>query len=431
MREFEIVGTNRFLGTARMSVGAIENFRFIAEFLERGEVLTSADSSVVSDTSSAAQPVLARDAKSCTVLVTAGGFGETFTLALTLYTNEGQALHFTIAFVVESPTTLQVPATAPLIVGAGPTGNTGPTGVTGNTGPTGPTGFTGPTGPTGVTGNTGPTGAAGAGGAQGIQGATGPTGDTGPTGAAGTAGGAGVTGPTGNTGPTGPTGATGPTGPTGSTGPTGTAAAVFVPQRRVTQAIPSTTDFGTWLEQHTATVTDEADGMKLAFATGYSGTDHLATRYRSLPGGTTWTVTIGVIRAWLLKNYLQGGLLLRESATSKCETAALQFDGTNGIVQTKFTNATTFSANRTTLTERSPPVIYFRAQRNGASLAYFYSYDGVNFIAMAAATTVTNFFTTAPDQWGPFIDMTNQAGSEGGAMHVFHWHETTSVLAPF
>src|ERR1019366_558055 len=160
-------------------------------FLDRGIILTGATATVTSPTSTVASPALSDDSRSVYWLVQSSLLSEIFTLALTVTTNDGQTLNYTVVYTVDGPFVVStVPAPLPLIIGpTGTTGNTGPGGTAVNTGSTGPTGVTGPTGMTGATGNTGPTGT--------------------------------LTGPTGATG-TGPTGATGATGVTGNTGPTGT-----------------------------------------------------------------------------------------------------------------------------------------------------------------------------------------------------------------
>jgi len=228
----EVVSTSELLGEYHIAAGNVQRFRVNFGDLDQGVLLTGASASSSSLNNTVATPVLTDDCLALFLMITAGSMGETFTVALTVFTNDGQTLNFTIVFITHAPTIVTVPATDVLVLG--PTGFTGPqgvpgfastTGATGATGVTGPTGFTGPFG-TGPTGNTGPTGAVGS---------TGSTGPTGFTGSPGFVGSDGATGPTGNTGPGGfatNTGSTGPTGPTGDvgaastvTGPTGSTGA--------------------------------------------------------------------------------------------------------------------------------------------------------------------------------------------------------------
>lgn len=437
MIEINITSTANFLGEQHITAGDTKKFRVRVDILDPGVKLSNASASVTSDTSTVSVPSIEASALSAVLALTAGSLGETFTLGLTIVTTDGQTLNYTIAFTVDALVALTVPATSPLVLMVGPTGMTGATGAASTV--TGPTGNTGPLGGTGQTGNTGPTGAASTvTGPTGNTGSTGPTGNTGSTGApsvvtgptgntgaAGGAGAGGVTGPTGNTGPTGATGAASTvTGPTGATGATGATGPSFRPWARVALVIPTSTDFSTWVAQNSATVTDLSDAMRISQTTGYSGSNNLSSRVRSLPGGTTWTVSIGVIRGFPFKNFLDGGLVLRESATGKCET--LTFEGTSGggFANNKFNSATSFAATRFSNADHTP-VIYFRAVRAGTALTYYLSYDGVQYFIFGAATTVTNFFTTAPDQWGLFIDPSNSSGTDGGTIDAFHWSETT------
>lgn len=434
MIELTITSTASFLGEQHITAGDTEKFRVLTDFLDPGVKLSNASASVTSITSTVSVPSIEAAALSAVLTLTAGSLGETFTLALTIVTTDGQTLNYTIAFTVDAPTVLTVPATNPLVLMVGPSGPTGATGSastvlgpTGNTGPfgaTGPTGNTGYTGApstvTGSTGNTGPTGPTGQTGSTGAASiVTGPTGNTGP---AGGAGGAGSTGPTGPTGPTGATGATGPTGATGVTGSLGVTSIL----RIVPLVVPtSASNFTTWVNQGGATITDLVDAMSLA-APAVSAAVSIRARVRSLPGGASWTITIGCVRGFQYKNFWSGGLILRESATGKIKTFAFGNPGNGGTVIQVFSSATAFSSSDYAGDAgQALPFGFFQAQLAGGTVTYRFSVDGKSYQDIFSGA-VASGFTTAADQWGLYIDADNNVNPQlAGRIDAVHWSETT------
>src|ERR1019366_3495367 len=149
MIEFDVVSDRGFLGKKHLPAGNCEKYHARFEgFLDRGIVLTGATATVTSPASTVASPALSDDSRSVYWLVQSSLLSEIFTLALTVTTNDGQTLNYTVVYTVDGPFVVStVPAPLPLIIGpTGTTGNTGPGGTAVNTGSTGPTGVTGPTG---------------------------------------------------------------------------------------------------------------------------------------------------------------------------------------------------------------------------------------------------------------------------------------------
>jgi hypothetical protein len=148
MIEIEVNSTSSFLGTQHMAAGDTERFLVtFADLLAPGILVTEAHASVTSNISTVVSPCdLVNDQTAVSLLVTSATLGETFTLALLVFTNDSQRWNFTIAFQVDNPVIVTVPSTNPLVIGAGSTGPTGPVG---------PPGFTVATGSTGPTGDTG------------------------------------------------------------------------------------------------------------------------------------------------------------------------------------------------------------------------------------------------------------------------------------
>lgn len=469
MKEIIIATTASFLGEQHITAGDTENFRVLADILDAGVKLTNASTSVTSVTSTAAQPVLETNAQSMIIAVTAGSLSETFTLALSIVTTDGQTLNYTLAFSVDAPVALTVPGTNPLVFMQGPTGNTGATGTTGPTGNTGPTGKTGPTGApstvTGPTGNTGPLGTTGptgaastvtgptgntgpgssAAGPTGATGNTGPTGAastvTGPTGAAGTNGGAGsvgptgptgaqgVTGATGNTGPTGPTGNTGPTGPTGSTGATGAGNSIEPTLVPPTLAIFSTTVDSTSGSGLTMTKSDNAFGIRLTKNnSGTANSNQWGMVLKALPTlNADHTVTALIRRLWVPQKWRWLGLVLRESGTGKMTALGFTFDGTFGVgALTSFTGSgdTTVGNIRLFYDRIDRLWVRMRWDNSGAKLNYELSPDGNAWYGVTQRAK-TDDFTTTPDQWGVGINSNSVDGITFANITDFlHYSET-------
>lgn len=345
-------------------------------------------------------------------------------------------------------TIVPVPVRTPGAIGptgstgvTGPTGSTGPSGVTGTVGPTGPsggpTGATGISGPTGATGATGPLGFTGPTGPSGRQGVTGPAGSQGPAGLNGSTGATGatganssVTGPTGSVGATGPsggpTGATGPTGtpgvtgpsggPTGVTGPTG--ATGSVQPFFIAPTIPVSSSFATVLGS-AVTVTD-IGGYGIVFESDTTGTtDDIRGRVQTIPG--SWTSAVmRCVRGWQEINYASGGLVLYESGTGKLITFSAGHPG-GGIEIGKWTGLTSFATDYyNNSNEVGHTDLYLRIDYDGSNYTWSWSQDGTTYVKLLTKSK-SDFFTTAADNIGFYLDLNGNGGSQHCRLGVTHF----------
>lgn len=204
--------------------------------------------------------------------------------------------------------------------------------------------------------------------------------------------------------------------------PTGGSGAAYNAHFRGTIVVPVAADFPTWVNQDGASITDQTDRTVLNSGTPNTGVS-LQCRVRSLPGAP-WTVELGCHRLWPLKNFFDGGLILRESGTGKIESAG--FGPGGELQQVKWSSATAASAVRFTQNSgySETPILYFRASFATPNITFYASHDGITWFQYGATFAQTNFFTTAPDQWGFFINNNNSATPNINMdLGVFHWDE--------
>lgn len=183
------------------------------------------------------------------------------------------------------------------------------------------------------------------------------------------------------------------------------------PSRRTGVAFPQAADFGTWVNQDGATITDLADGFKLDHDNSKT-TDSCMARVRTIPGGS-WDVRLGCVRGYQRQPVLISGLYLRESGTGKIVTWGPVHTSSNGLVVNSFTNSTTFNATRFIASidlnglSENLQRMWLRIVKNGANLEFYATDDPANWGEAHFVQAITTNFTTAPNQWGPFINPNN------------------------
>src|ERR1019366_2797055 len=104
MIEFEVVSGGGFLGQKYLPAGNLEKYHTRFEgFLDRGIVLTGATATVTSPASTVSAPALSDDRRSVFWFIQSTLLVEVFTLALTVTTNDGQTLNYTVIYRVGAP----------------------------------------------------------------------------------------------------------------------------------------------------------------------------------------------------------------------------------------------------------------------------------------------------------------------------------------
>jgi hypothetical protein len=185
---------------------------------------------------------------------------------------------------------------------------------------------------------------------------------------------------------------------------------------------PTASDFGTWIDQGTATIADVGGALRIESV--HAGTTfRFNAALRNLPSGN-WDVQIGCRKRSMFKNYLWAGIILRESATGKAESFMWMH---RGLMSSAWASATSYQGDRNSQFEFHNQ-LWFRGRKFSATQwAWYFSLDG-SLWCHFDTNTITNFLTTAPDQWGIMIQPVNEGGPNNScAMDVFHWGEGADI----
>lgn len=185
---------------------------------------------------------------------------------------------------------------------------------------------------------------------------------------------------------------------------------------------PTSGNFNTWVNQGSATLTDV--GYALQLAAPHAGTSfRINAAVRTLPSGN-WDVRVGARKRSMYKNYHFAGIILRESATGKCVDFKFQDDG---LSSGAWSTSTNYLGDNTANAEFHNTV-WFRARKfSSTQFAFFFSLDGSLWVHWDTIS-LTTFFTTAPDQWGIFIQPVNESVPNNDVRaDFFHWQEGANV----
>lgn len=170
---------------------------------------------------------------------------------------------------------------------------------------------------------------------------------------------------------------------------------------RRNEAVPRASDFPIWVNQDGAVIVDHDDGFSLRHEDANAG-DSLQMRLRAIPSGT-WDVRLGCVRGHRLRSLLISGLILRESVTGKLLTFSFGHPSSGGIFINAWSSPTEFSGTRKNFEEDRPQRQWFRVALNGSDIEFHAGADGVDY-SFFHSQTLTTDFTSAPDQWGAFIN---------------------------
>lgn len=181
-----------------------------------------------------------------------------------------------------------------------------------------------------------------------------------------------------------------------------------------------------WINQGTASVTTQSNGG-IYLLTPADTTTNLRLRERTAPA-TPWTVTAHLTPTVLEKSFHSYGLFFREDGTGEIHVFDVVGVGTAVGTSTytvlrsaKFTSATAFSAEYTSVTT-TVPLRWMRISDDGANRICSYSADGVNWIAFHSIGR-TDFLTA--DRLG-FYAAGENAATPNLAVGVLLDHWVTS-----
>jgi hypothetical protein len=169
---------------------------------------------------------------------------------------------------------------------------------------------------------------------------------------------------------------------------------------------PQAADFSTWVNQDGATITDLADGFSL-FHDNTKSSDSLMARVRAIPA-TSWDLRMGFVKGHKRKNFIISGLYLRESGTGKILTWGFAHAGAGGSFINAWSGSTSFSSTRFSAPQEVVQRAWYRAVKNGSNIDFYMTQDPSYWGDKVFSQALTTSFTTAPNQWGAFINPDNQ-----------------------
>lgn len=183
---------------------------------------------------------------------------------------------------------------------------------------------------------------------------------------------------------------------------TGAAFATFGPNFPFT----SPTDPGSWVNQGSSSISSIKDSLIFTgAATGNA--ENIVARVGAYPA-TPWTLTMYFLSVSFGKNN-SVGMCFREAGTGKIVTFEW-FQSVNSFASlrtSKYTSATVKSADYQTFAHMTPPR-WMRIADDGVNRVSSISDDGQNWVTFHSVTR-TDFFTTAPDQYGIMMNTQNSA----------------------
>ncbi len=169
------------------------------------------------------------------------------------------------------------------------------------------------------------------------------------------------------------------------------------------QFVPDDSLFG-WINQGGASIT--TTGGPVVLAVPSSGTKNNRIRKKTAPA-TPYTVTARIKGLAFPSDYFNFGLLFRESGSGKLHAFQVGHVTNVLLASTKFTDATTFSADYVTASVISLPMgvpEWLRIADDGANRICSFSYDGLNWQAFHTVGR-TDFLTA--DEVGFFGNSEN------------------------
>lgn len=196
----------------------------------------------------------------------------------------------------------------------------------------------------------------------------------------------------------------------------------YLPSRftsRIPLVVPQISDFSTVVNLSTSRTVQKDDCVRIHAPSNTPTGANLMSRVRTLPGGS-WDVQLALLRGWTFLNFINGGLTLRESGTGKQIVFGFGAPNDQQIILNRYTNFNSFGAAIESAPESNIWFQFFRALKNGSNIDYYFSTDGVCW-SYHHTHALTVGFTTAPDQWGFYIELNNSTTAM--QMDVLHWDE--------
>lgn len=179
-------------------------------------------------------------------------------------------------------------------------------------------------------------------------------------------------------------------------------------------APPVVADFA-WVNQGSAAASDSKGTLSMTAPTN-SG-DSLRVLKKSAPS-TPYTIIAAILPTLIGANYCKASLCWRESSSGKIIDFGVGFSTSFQLSATKWTNATTYSADYASATLLPLTVVFLRIADDGANRECSYSADGQNWIQIHSVGR-TDFMTA--DEVGILLNVNNT--NYTAAMTLLSWQQ--------
>lgn len=182
---------------------------------------------------------------------------------------------------------------------------------------------------------------------------------------------------------------------------------------------PDDTAFS-WVNQGSSTVETSRGGIYLEHPAAGSATD-ASLRVKTAPA-TPYTITAHLkLNVMFVTQFLQAGLLFRESSTGRFVTMHLQ---TNAIFVSKWTSGTVENADYYNSDALVGTPEWFQISDDGTNLKYRVSRDGYHWITIFTKSR-TDWMAGGPDSVGIFVNAENiPALQQPCGLLLLSWKET-------
>lgn len=173
--------------------------------------------------------------------------------------------------------------------------------------------------------------------------------------------------------------------------------------------IPSSGDF-TWVNQGSATVTDEA-GVGMHMSLTYAAGENIRALVKTAPG-TPYTVEAMFDTTQLLENYYHCGLCIRDSSGGRIITIGMGSDTGLKLTTHRYTSATSWNSNNHFLTHVTipKPIMGARIADDGTNHQASITFDGLVWHTVGSTVSRTAW-VAAPDQIGVYFNNNRSTGS--------------------
>lgn len=187
---------------------------------------------------------------------------------------------------------------------------------------------------------------------------------------------------------------------------------------------PLLSDFPTWLNQSSATLVDAGDAISLQGTSTLAGTNIVGVE-RPIPSGDFWDVQVGLRKHWRQKEYIQGGIYVRDSASGKLDLFGFGHGNSDlGLLASRFASQNSFYADRRGSNEYADLLWFRLRQTSGAGFVASFSADGAVWIPFDVPYEGPLAFVPDVTHWGIASQMTARFEPNVPVrLDCFHWLE--------